>query len=132
MTIKSQITHLLYIAAFGFVSAGCAVHYYDQESGIEHLYGFGHMLMKTAQGENNQLAIVKGNSVFGFSTGMGQDGAELSAGWSEQRRIEILKPGAAIDLIWPTNNFANVRVGQAFTNKTQIIPSDIPDEDTRK
>ncbi len=46
MNIVFQIAKIVILMAiFSYLSTGCAVHYYDQATGTEHLWGFGHLKM---------------------------------------------------------------------------------------
>lgn len=41
------------------VQSGCALHYYDTESGAEHIYGFGYLVMKAPPPQSGQRALMK-------------------------------------------------------------------------
>lgn len=101
----------------------CALHYYDKETQAEHIFGFGHMVMKAQDAGANRVAIVRGNSLLGLSTGMDDAGGHFAAGWSSNRTINILQSDAAIELLWPTNDLLNVRIGEPFfAEQAQITP----------
>lgn len=103
-----------------FASKGCALHYYDQETQAEHIFGFGHMVMKAQDAGQDRVAVVRGKTTFGLSTGTDDNGGNLTAGWSSNRSINILQPDTSVELIWPTNDFLNIRIGQPFEGQTHI------------
>ena len=39
-------------------ASGCAVHYYDKETGTEHLWGFGHLRMKAEPSNDAVVRLV--------------------------------------------------------------------------
>ncbi|MFA5984362.1 MAG: hypothetical protein WC782_10130 [Methylococcaceae bacterium] len=98
--------------------SGCAIHYYDKESGAEHIYGFGHMVMKAKSPDNTHQAIVRGTDIWGLGLGYNDDGGYFSLGWDSVRRIEIIDENTTVDLIWPNSNFLNTRIGSSFPGTT--------------
>lgn len=64
---------------FVILSQGCACHYYDSKTGTEHIWGFGHMMMKATAQSEGVKSIVRGNELIGFG-----------AGWIDQRPNFIL------------------------------------------
>jgi hypothetical protein len=113
---------LITILVFSFILEGCSLHYYDPETKAEHMFGLGHMVMKVQEAGANRVATVQGKSSLGLSTGMDEDGGQFSAGWSSNRTIHILQTDTAIELIWPTNDLLNVRIGEPFVGQTHITP----------
>jgi len=89
---------------------GCAMHYYDKATGTEHLWGFGHLKMKSAPPNEGVQAVVKGTETLGFSLGAGQEDYHIGLGWDYRRRI-VVGSNASVRLEWPNGNFFNVRVG---------------------
>ncbi len=104
--------------------SGCAVHYYDPETQAEHIFGFGHMVMKAQDAGAKRVAIVRGSSYLGLFAGTDESGAQLGAGWSSEKSIQILTPNAAVELLWPTSDFVNVRIGEPLDG-LERIDSDI-------
>ena len=39
--------------------SGCAIHYFDAETGTEHLWGFGHLKMKVGELREGLQAVVR-------------------------------------------------------------------------
>lgn len=93
------------------VTGGCALHYYDEDTGAEHVYGFGHMVMKVSAPKAGHQAVVTGTDLIGLGIGRNADGGYLSLGWDNRRRIEIIDQNTAVDLIWPDADFLNMRIG---------------------
>jgi hypothetical protein len=117
-------TFHLSLAILAALFTGCAVHYYDPRTGTEHLWGFGHMKMKSAPVDASATAVVSGVQTLGLSVGAGRDEAHITAGWDNRRRI-ILSTNASVSLLWPDEDFFNVRVGTTppfITNTTQTTP----------
>ena len=117
-----QLMKLIRFLIVPFILESCALHYYDQETQAEHIVGFGHMVMKAQEAGASRVAVVRGNSLLGLSTGMDDGGGHFTAGWSSNRTINILQSDTAIELLWPTNDLLNVRIGEPFVGQTRITP----------
>ncbi|PTN10962.1 hypothetical protein [Nitrosomonas aestuarii] len=89
---------------------GCAFHYYNNKTGAEHIFGFGHMVMKATTPEDDHKAIMLGTDLIGFGFGQNKNSGFLTLGWNSNRRIEIIDKNTTIDLLWPNNSFLNVRI----------------------
>ncbi len=113
-----DLKFLKWMALVGYctlLTIGCAVHYYEEDTGIEHIWGVGHMKMKASKPREGLQAVVYGADTLGVSVGKAaQHGYFLTAGWQRFEFIDILKEGVAIRLERPDSTFANVRVGSKF------------------
>lgn len=99
---------------------GCAINYYDPETRAEHIYGFGHMVMKVQNAGVKRVAIVRGDDYLGLSLGTNDEGVHFGTGWSSRKSIQVLEPNAAIELLWPTSDFLTVRIGEPFEGIKEI------------
>lgn len=97
-----------------FSTWGCAIHYYEEKTGVEHIWGFGHMKMKAAQPNEGLQAIIHGTDVLGISIGKADKHGYFTVGWQRLEFIDVLKESTSIRLEWPDSSFANVRVGSEF------------------
>lgn len=104
-----------------FLLSGCAVHYYDQATGTEHLWGFGHLKMAVQPSSEGVRAVVNGTQSLGLGVGLGQQDYYLSAGWNDQRILRVADD-TSVRLEWPTADFFNVRVG---TNPPFLTPTNL-------
>ena len=93
------------------LASGCAVSYYDQNKGVEHLWGFGHMRLLVQQPKEDVRAIVTSQETVGFSTGTTSNGGHLSLGWHDERRILVTGKDTKIRFEWPSADFFDIRVG---------------------
>jgi hypothetical protein len=109
MTTLSHLNNIALLLVL-FLLSGCAVHYYDAQTGTEHVWGLGHMRMKAAPVTDGVSSVVSGTSVTGLGVGVGREDYYLTAGWDYRRRI-VLGTNAAMALEWPNADFYNVRVG---------------------
>ena len=123
-----------------FSTAGCAVQYYDRNTGTEHLWGFGHLKMRAVPrptadeaGTNSVMAFVTGARTAGLSFGFGQEFTGLTAGLDARSRLVIKNEESQFALVWPTNSIwlpnelrdlFTVRVGPDFplTNGVHTDP----------
>ena len=98
-----------------FGSTGCAIHYFDKETGTEHLWGIGHMAMKPSVQDAKVKAVGLRTDVVGISTGYLQEGIHFELGWGGRQRIEILDDNTQFYLGWPTGrSFYTARVGSSL------------------
>ena len=102
------------VVLFVLLSGGCAIHYFDSETGTEHIWGFGHMQMKVSPPNEGVQAVVRGTDVLGLSLGIADQQAYLTAGWHRVQRLDVIAESTAVRLEWPSADFAEVRVGTAF------------------
>ena len=93
---------------------GCAVHYFDTESGTEHIWGIGHMAMKYSVPDEELKAVGHRTDVVGISIGRLQEETYLTVGWNARQRIEIVDENTQLCLAWPYGSFYNVRIGSRF------------------
>jgi hypothetical protein len=92
------------------MGSGCAIHYYDDASGTEHLWGLGHLKMKASPPNEGVQAVVKGTETLGVNLSTGRDDYYVGLGW-DRRRLITISSNAAVRLEWPNGDFFNVRVG---------------------
>jgi len=111
-----------------FFLNGCSLHYYDPKTKAEHVYGIGHMVMKVQDAGDNRVAIIKGFSSIGVSGGTNDEGAYFGAGWSSHRNIQILEPNTKLDLLWPSSDFLNLRIGEDFSRSQSTTHGDYSTE----
>ena len=108
------------------VAAGCAVHYFDSKTGTEHIWGFGHLKMKSAAANEGLKAIVRGTDTLGISVGRGDDKGYLTLGWSSRQTLDIVSEDTAVRLEWPSSDFFSVRVGSELP--VEFAPDDATGE----
>lgn len=98
---------------------GCAFHFYDKETGTEHLWGLGHFRMK-APPQTGAQPVVTGSHMLGLNFSAGRDNYGIGVGYDSQSRITMPADGGSLLLEWPTNfpglphemrDLFNVRVG---------------------
>lgn len=102
------------VVLFVLLSGGCAIHYFDSETGTEHIWGFGHMQMKFSPSNEGVQAVVRGTDVLGLSIGSADQQVYFTAGWHRVQRLDVIAENTAVRLEWPSADFAEVRVGTAF------------------
>lgn len=100
LLILSNLNRTVIVLILGtvFLLSGCALHYYDQATGTDHLWGIGHLSMQVQISHNEQIALIRGLETFGIATGIGQDDNYFQTGWSRRQRLELLQPDAAIQI----------------------------------
>lgn len=118
-----NLSRFITLLGFGcalLAGSGCALHYYDQRTGTEHVWGIGHVRMKAAPVTDKIDSVVSGTSAIGMNVGAGREEYYFSAGWDYRRRI-VIGTNAAMALEWPNADFFNVRVG---TNPPFLNPAE--------
>jgi hypothetical protein len=115
--MAKSLFNLLGLVTVLIVFSGCAVHYYDEETGAEHVFGFGHLVMKVSVPEGSHQAIVTGTDIVGLGLGKNKEGGYLTLGWDKRRWIEIIDGNTTVDFIWPDGNFLNTRVGTSWLKR---------------
>lgn len=99
------------LAAMVVLGAGCGFHYYDAKTGVEHVWGFGHLRMRVLPPTNGVQAVIKGYSIVGAKVGGSPDDYGFSLGYDSWRMIYLSPLEAQFALQWPDAGFFNVRIG---------------------
>lgn len=102
------------------LGSGCAIKYYDKESGTEHLWGFGHLRMKAEPSKDAVVrSVVTGVETLGFSLLVGEENRGVGLGYDNRKKMRIMDD-ASVALEFPTNslpwgriNLFDARVGAA-------------------
>lgn len=89
---------------------GCAVRYFDHTSGIEHVWGFGHLRTRVTPVREGVHAVIVGSRTVGLRVGVGRDDRSMALGWSEAERITVADDDA-VELEWPRGNRFGLSVG---------------------
>ena len=101
------------------VMQGCALHFYDPETGVEHIWGITHAKMKIHAPPSGTIAVAKQIDTLGLGIGVGAENYYLMAGIDVRRSITILDPNTCVRLAWPTSNLFEVRVGSHYPPAVQ-------------
>lgn len=75
-----SIAYVVLLLIF-LTTSGCAIHYFDSESGTEHIWGVGHMAMKAAAPSEGLKAVARRTDILGISAGRTREGAHFEIGW---------------------------------------------------
>ncbi|MDY7108597.1 MAG: hypothetical protein SYC29_08160 [Planctomycetota bacterium] len=94
--------------------AGCAVHWYDEETGTEHILGFGHLKMKLAEPAEGVRAVVTGTETLGLAVRADDREGYFLIGWQKLSRLRAIDENTRIRFEWPDADVFNVRLGSEF------------------
>ena len=104
-------TALVLLVALGSVALpGCAVLSYDKQTGTQHLYGIGHLRMRTHAVEDRINLAATGIQTVGLTFGTTQEGAILSFGWQDLVSVRVVNPNAALVVERPAGGLFNLHV----------------------
>lgn len=95
----------------------CALHYFDPKTGAEHVFGFGHLVMKATVNEDCTEAVLLGRDLLGISAGRDEEGVQLALGWSRSRRVRVLDEDGLLLVEWPNADLVNARIGTALPSE---------------
>ncbi len=91
---------------------GCAVYYHDRVSGVEHIFGFGHLSMKVTPPEEEKQAIIRRTTMTGVAVGMDNGSLGMSVGYDQREHILIYDENVAITIERPpSNDFFQFKIG---------------------
>jgi len=127
LTIKDSKLNLFILLLILFsistsITSGCAIHYFDKNNNIEHIWGFGHIAFKHQKTEDGLKSISYRIDITGVSLGKLEREYYLTIGWNARQQIEILDKNTQLCFSWPYGSFYNVRIGSnypLFTNGCQ-------------
>lgn len=110
MTARRVILGLLVLIMA--MSIGCSVYYHDPKTGEDHLWGFGHLAMKTLPASGGTQAVATRATLTGVAVGVDQCTFAFSAGWDRRERIEFFGESVQLQLERPDNDdFFAIRLG---------------------
>ena len=90
---------------------GCAIHYYDADTGVTHLIGVGHMKMKVTGPDEGVRAAITSVDTLGISAGSSQYGKHLSAGWHRTQELAAIDADTSVCFEWMDSSPFSVRAG---------------------
>jgi len=100
------------VALIGLLLSGCAIYYRDRDTGAEHIWGFGHLAVKTLPPHEGKQALVQRMTLTGFAVGMDNGSLGVSAGYDRREHILIYEENTSITIErHPSNDFFNFKIG---------------------
>ena len=94
------------------ILTSCAIYYRDRVSGVEHIWGFGHLSMKVTTPSEEKQAIIQRATLTGVSTGMDNGSLEISVGYDRREHIIIYDDNTVITIQRPpSNDFFYFKIG---------------------
>lgn len=113
----------LAILACAALLCGCAVQYYDPETGTTHIWGLGHMSMKISPPNEGVQAVVRATNTLGLSLGRTGDRTYLTLGYDTEQQTDIVAESTSVYLEWPTGDLFSLRAGSSWPTNRQSGPS---------
>lgn len=92
-----------------FLLSGCALHYYDESTGKNHVLGLGLISYRTSQQEG-LVGVVTQNRTLGISAGVDAQEGWVSVGIDSRTKLEV-SDDSCLRLEWPTASLTNIRIG---------------------
>ncbi|MEL6796119.1 MAG: hypothetical protein AAFO89_04770 [Planctomycetota bacterium] len=90
---------------------GCAVHWYDKETGTAHVLGIGHLAVKVTEPDDHGVrAIVRESSSIGLNAGVHESGGYAGVGYHADRRMRI-RDDTNLWIGWVGNSLFRTWVG---------------------
>ena len=92
---------------------GCALRYHDPETGAEHIWGVGHVVVRRADSRGGQRAVVQRTDTIGVSVGRVPGETYVSVGLDRRDRV-VVADDATVCLQFPHGSMLDVRVGREW------------------
>ncbi len=83
---------------------GCAIYYHDADTGADHIWGVGHLSMKTVPDTTNKQILITKRTLSGVVLGLEEFTPTFSIGWNQSERITVLDKNASFAIQRPSNN----------------------------
>jgi hypothetical protein len=98
-------------ALIGLLLSSCAIYYRDRDTGAEHIWGFGHLSVKTLPPNEGKQALVQRMTLTGIAVGMDNGSLGVSAGYDRREHILVFDENAAMTIErHPSNDFFNFKI----------------------
>lgn len=96
----------------GILMSSCAVYYRDRDTGAEHIWGFGHLAVKTVPPHDGKQALVQRMTLTGLAAGIDNGSFGMSAGYDRREHILISDKNMAITIeSHPSRDFFYFKIG---------------------
>ena len=95
---------------------GCALRYFDNEKGVEHIFGFSHIKYKAATENKDVRATIVQSQIVGLALDAGSENYGIAAGWDRYRKVYVFD-NTTTSIYWPEGSFFDIRIG------TNVPPS---------
>ena len=82
--------------ALAVTGSGCAISYTDRDSGTVHLFGFGHLSVRTGPPVDDKMPEAKTAAVLGLGLGLDEEDFSLSVGYSRRQRVRLVDADTAV------------------------------------
>ena len=84
---------------FCFLIQSCSILYYNPKTGVEHVWGFGHLQNKTIP-DNDTKAIAIETKTIGLNIRLGQQKYSVGLGYNRQTKIHIPDPSKPVAIFY--------------------------------
>ncbi len=110
--IRSSPLLWFLIVLICFSSFGCAIYYRDEETGAEHIWGFGHLAMKATPPLDGKQALIRRATLTGVALGIEDGSLGMSIGYDRRERIIVYDDNTALTIQRPpSNDFFHFKIG---------------------
>lgn len=100
------------LALLSLLLSGCAIYYRDRDTGAEHIFGFGHLSVKTIPPHEGKQALVQRMTLTGLAAGLDNGSLGVSVGWDRREHILIYDENVAVTIQRPpSNDFFYFKIG---------------------
>lgn len=108
----TQAPNIGILVLIGFLLSGCAIYYRDRDTGAEHIFGFGHLSVKTIPPHEGKQALVQRMTLTGLAAGLDNGSFGVSAGWDRREHILIYDENVTVTIQRPpSNDFFYFKIG---------------------
>lgn len=97
------IIKLIIYNIFLFIQ-GCAIYYHDIETGADHIWGIGHLAMKTVPDSVNKQILITQKTLTGVFLSFEGISPSFSIGWNQSEQIIVLDKNTSLAIQKPENN----------------------------
>ncbi len=125
-----SIFKIFVITAISLTLSSCAVYYHDRVSGVEHIFGFGHLSMKVTPPKEEKQAIIQRATMTGVAVGMDNGSLGMSVGYDQREHILIYDENVAITIKRPpSNDFFQFKIGTYPIEPNKLLSGKKPSDD---
>lgn len=87
------------------INQGCAVHYYDPQTGADHIWGVGHLAMKSASSSDAKQVLITQKTLAGVTFGFEGAFPSFNLGWNQSERITVHSKNTSLAIERPSNDY---------------------------
>ncbi len=115
--LSSKFIREVALALTTVVLSGCAILIYEESTGTQHVYGIGHLRMRSDIKNEHVGVVATGVQTLGLSLGTVPEGGAVSLGWQNITSVKAITHDSGVIIEWPRSDLFELGFNPTLTGK---------------